>query len=363
MRVLFYCHHSLGIGHYARTLKLAVALDIKHRVAIISGGLIPHGLKTPPGVVVKTIPAISMGRDGALRPEDPATTLAQTFAARRKEIISFATSFDADVLVVEMFPFGRRKFSAEIIELMQLTKRKPGAVNICSVRDVLVSRQDKREKYEAQVAQWLNEHIDAVLTHGDEQFISLRETFTQFSSIQVPVHHTGYVCTAQVADHRRQVEPTIIVSSGGGRVGNRLLDVVCQAAGELKRTTGLDTVILRSQAQGHNVDDPAATYRTRPFEPELAKLLARSALSISQCGYNTATDVLAARIPAVFVPFESASEDEQLYRAKRFEEHRRAGLLREADLTTESLVYCATKALQLRTEQIASLDGAASTLR
>ena len=361
MRVLFYCHNSLGIGHYTRTLKLAAALGTDHRVAIICGGVVPSELEPPTGVLVTKIPAISMERNGVLQPEDRRATLTQTLSARRKEIISCANRFDADVLVIEMFPFGRRKFSAEIIELVQLVKQKPGSVVLCSVRDILVSRPDKQEEYDSRAARWLNEHFDAVLVHGDEQFVSLQETFTRFASIRIPVHHTGYVCAAEVALDRHRVEPNIVVSSGGGRVGNRLLDVVCQAAGELKRVTGLDTVILQSKGRRSHIEDPGAAYVTRPFEPQLAKLLARSALSISQCGYNTATDVLAARAPAVFVPYESESEDEQLYRARRFDEHQRASLLREADLTPESLVYCATKALQTRTEQIATLDGAATS--
>lgn len=42
--------------------------------------------------------------------------------------------------------------------------------------------------------------------------------------------------------------------------------------------------------------------------------------SISQCGYNTALDILQAQVPALVVPFVTAQEDEQMRRARRLEQ-------------------------------------------
>jgi predicted glycosyltransferase len=38
---------------------------------------------------------------------------------------------------------------------------------------------------------------------------------------------------------------------------------------------------------------------------------------VSQCGYNTAIEILAARVPALVVPFATPEEDEQTVRAGR----------------------------------------------
>jgi predicted glycosyltransferase len=51
--------------------------------------------------------------------------------------------------------------------------------------------------------------------------------------------------------------------------------------------------------------------------PQLAGELGRAAASISQCGYNTALDVVRAGVPALVVPYVTAEEDEQLRRARR----------------------------------------------
>jgi predicted glycosyltransferase len=50
---------------------------------------------------------------------------------------------------------------------------------------------------------------------------------------------------------------------------------------------------------------------------DLGAELAGGAVSVSQCGYNTALDVLKSQIPALVVPYLAPGENEQLRRAQR----------------------------------------------
>jgi predicted glycosyltransferase len=59
--------------------------------------------------------------------------------------------------------------------------------------------------------------------------------------------------------------------------------------------------------------------RLRSTVADLSFEMARSQLSISQCGYNTALDIVAARVPALVVPFAEGGETEQADRARRLE--------------------------------------------
>ena len=60
--------------------------------------------------------------------------------------------------------------------------------------------------------------------------------------------------------------------------------------------------------------------------------LAAPGSSVSQCGYNTALEVLRTRVPALVVPYATPEEDEQTRRARRLE---RLGALRVlADATS-----------------------------
>jgi predicted glycosyltransferase len=63
---------------------------------------------------------------------------------------------------------------------------------------------------------------------------------------------------------------------------------------------------------------------------DLAAEIARSALSLSQGGYNTTMDLLRAGTPAVVVPFADGGENEQTVRTSRLA---RLGLLRMVPAT------------------------------
>jgi predicted glycosyltransferase len=65
--------------------------------------------------------------------------------------------------------------------------------------------------------------------------------------------------------------------------------------------------------------------RLRKFVPNLPEELRAASASISQCGYNTALDILRSGVPALVVPFSEGREDEQMNRARRLE---RLGALR-----------------------------------
>ena len=70
--VLFYCQHSLGLGHLARSFALAGALTDRFRVVLLNGGRLPRGLPAPPGVEVVSLPPLGMTVDGALVSHDRA---------------------------------------------------------------------------------------------------------------------------------------------------------------------------------------------------------------------------------------------------------------------------------------------------
>ena len=66
---------------------------------------------------------------------------------------------------------------------------------------------------------------------------------------------------------------------------------------------------------------------------DLAGEIARSALSLSQGGYNTTMDLLRAGTPAVVVPFADGGENEQTVRTARLAE---LGVLRMVPATSLS---------------------------
>jgi predicted glycosyltransferase len=119
----------------------------------------------------------------------------------------------------------------------------------------------------------------------------------------------------------------LIVSSGGGMVGEPLVRAAVEVHRDLFIRTGLRTTVvagpflpvpvwewLRQQARDSPVLD--AVRRV----DDLASEIRRSSLSLSQGGYNTTMDLLRAGTPAIVVPYAEGSEDEQTRRTSRLAE-------------------------------------------
>jgi predicted glycosyltransferase len=75
-------------------------------------------------------------------------------------------------------------------------------------------------------------------------------------------------------------------------------------------------------------------------------MLRRCRVSVSQAGYNTILNILAARVPAVVVPFASERETEQRLRAERLAARGVLELVDEADLTPDGLSRAIERAIE-----------------
>jgi len=66
MKILFHCHHSVGIGHLVRTLQLANACLELGQVVVICGGEVPRHLKIDSRIRIEELAPLNMAQDGTL---------------------------------------------------------------------------------------------------------------------------------------------------------------------------------------------------------------------------------------------------------------------------------------------------------
>jgi predicted glycosyltransferase len=99
--------------------------------------------------------------------------------------------------------------------------------------------------------------------------------------------------------------------------------------------------------------------------PDLAALIARAYLSISQAGYNTLAEILTAGTASVVIPFEGGVETEQRVRAGLLARRGRLAVVPEEALSLDTLCTAMHTAVAARDNSIAGvdLDGAAGTAR
>jgi predicted glycosyltransferase len=337
--LLFYCQHSLGMGHLVRSLALAAGLAGRFRVVLLNGGKLPARLAVPDGVEVINLPPLGLDAEGRLVSRDGRRTAERARQLRRALILETYRRLRPRAVLVELFPFGRKKFAGELLPLLEEARgekaRRP--LVVCSLRDILVGKRAEQRKHDERAAETANRFFDAVLVHSDPAFARLEESLGSFAQLAVPVHYTGFV----LPEHERvSVGATkgarqILVSAGGGLVGERLFQTAVAAYPLLSATEGLTMKVVAGpfcpEGAWQRLRDAARRTNglsVRRFVPDLCAEMRGSAASVSQCGYNTALDIVSAGVPALVVPFADGGEDEQLKRARRLE---RMGALRVAE--------------------------------
>ncbi len=367
-KVLFWVQHLLGIGHLKRTSTLARSLAASgFEVTIASGGFPVAGLRLGGARLVQLPPVRAIDvyfKD--LRTEDDRPIDDAWRARRRAALMTCADQVRPDIVLTELFPFGRRQLAFEL-EPFLTEMRARGAFIACSVRDILVEPPKPERLLE--MLERTERLFDRVLVHGDPNLVPFEETFPHRDRLGDRLAYTGYVVEEPMAANGQDGEGEIIVSAGGGAVSEPLLRAALaakplSAARDHRWRLLCGAGIAETTVQElRNLADAATI--VEPARPDFPGLLARGRLSVSQAGYNTIVDVLAAGIPGVVVPYAGGLESEQTLRARRLAERGVLHVVDEATLSPQTLAAGIDRALAAPATELAQLatDGAAETAR
>jgi predicted glycosyltransferase len=334
--LMFYCQHSLGLGHLSRSLALCEALSQRFQVTLLCGGKLPHSVVPPDDVRLVALPPLGATTDGRIVSRDGRRGLDRARELRREILLRTFRSTQPEAILIEFFPFGKKRFADELLPLLEAARGQgaSGPLIACSIRDILVGRGPEQQDHDDRASDIANRYFDAVLVHSDPGFARLEESFRPRRPLRTPVYYTGFVVSnGTSANGSGKRGRRMIVSAGGGIVGAPLLR----------------TAIRARRLVEHNVEMkviagpflPEDTWRSMRMEAgdskgltlqrsvkSLTTELRTAAGSISQCGYNTALDILRTHVPALVVPFSESGEDEQTKRAERLQA---AGAVRVLD--------------------------------
>ena len=213
---------------------------------------------------------------------------------------------------------------------------------------------------------WLtNRYFDTVLVHADASLARLEDSFRPRKPLQVPVHYTGYVVPARNVDEKlARRGKHLLVSAGGGIVGDDLFRAALQAHALLKEKLPMRIIAgpFLPEAQWQNLlkmADGMFGVEVLRHVPDMVREMRRARASISQCGYNTALDILVAQVPALVAPYATSTENEQGERAARLAA---LGALRQCSAPALDPVHLADEIEALLTfkprQAALNLDGA-----
>jgi predicted glycosyltransferase len=360
--LLFYVQHLLGIGHLQRALRIAEALTREGiRVTLVCGGAPIETLAGASADRIVQLPPVK-ARDARFRElvdavGRPVDDVLRN--ARRAALLAAFAAARPDAVLLEAFPFGRRAFRFELDPLLDAARaRHPRPLILCSLRDIVVAPDHEPRRRE--IVDRVRRDFDFVLVHGDPAFIPLEASFPVTSEIADRLIYTGYI-----GEDEEHIGPApaagsaelagkdeVLVSVGGGAVGGVLLSTALEA----RRRGTLAGHKWRVLA-GPNLpaDEFARLAAGLPqgvilerFRRDFRQMLRRCRVSISQAGYNTVLDILAARAAAVVVPFAAHRETEQSLRAERLAANGVLELVHERELSPGRLAGAIDRAIACR---------------
>jgi predicted glycosyltransferase len=327
-----------------RSLEISRALS-DHEVFLVSGGP-PVDTRLPKHVVEVRLPDLQMNQEfKGLFSTGKNSSIDQIKEERKRRLFTLFDEIKPDVFLVELYPFGRKAFRFELDPILAaLYKKKlPPCGVVCSVRDILVEKED-RDKHESRAVRTLNRYFDAILVHADPQLVELSWTFDHFKEITIPVRYTGYIAAKPLPDAGTRIrsqlqigkeELLIVASAGGGSVGAPLLDAVIRAFSQLERHNACHLQVfagpyLDQGAYNLMKSHAGRNVQVTRFTTDFLSYLAAADLSLSMGGYNTTMNILASGVPALVWPF--GQNREQRLRAERLADLGALRVLKDADL-------------------------------
>ena len=364
-RVMIWVQHLLGIGHRRRAAALARALAERGAdVAFVTGGAGAPEVD-PDRVRVVALPA-ARAADASYRGlvDEHGREVDDAWrAARRDRLLAAFAAHAPHVLVTETYPFGRRLLRFELEPLVEHARAARCRL-VCSIRDVL--QPPSKPSRARAAADCVLACYDAVLVHGDPAFVGLEASFPETERIRQLIRYTGYIAAGPGPAAPPGVgEGEIVVSAGGGVVAHRLVETALESARRGPRLAwrmligpnagaGALAVWRRSSPENAIVE---------PNRADFGSILSRARLSVSQAGYNTVTDILAAGVRAVLVPFSGEGEREQSIRARVLADAGVARVIDEDCLSSETLLdsVCLSVASAVSPRRRVRLDGAAES--
>lgn len=364
MKILFYCQNLLGIGHLTRSLAICRGLVKEFEVHFVQGG--PDIGKT---LDYKNFhqhlldPLLMEESDSSLYDPLRKREVKEIFAAREKQLEKICEQA-FDHVIIELYPFGRRKFRKEILYLLDQVKKSNPKIKVsCSLRDILVENKGS-EKRNDEVIQIVKDNFDKVLVHSDPAVFKLEDTFPRIEKIEEKIVYTGFVAEEEMA--QSQTKPIrkkqILVSLGGGSVGIELIEATLNVAHFFPEITFLMVPGPFSPAEtvARLQEKKVANVIWKKFLQDFEKELAQSCLSISLAGYNTVMNLLNTKTFGIVLPYRANQEQEM--RAKKLAESGVLLVLEEDALSEKQMKNTIDLALGKKYPELKiNLDGANTT--
>lgn len=325
MKILMYSHDSYGLGHLRRTLALAGAFTEHNRnasVLILTGSTVSGAFWLSQGVDLIKLPSAVKVANGVYKSNRMPVDFECLRRIRSNLIMSTVESFDPDAFIVDKAPLGMKREVYSTLEFLR--SARPSTLTVLGLRDVLDDPERVRQHWQDnRIAEAIEEFYDLVLVYGPREVYDPLPEYGLSDETLFRSHYVGYIGRNPALEQTSAThfQPGyVLVTPGGGGDGFYLVKNYLES---LRGTEpSFESIVvtgpLMDEEHKRQAERLSRGLRVRvlEFRPDMEFLIQAAGVVVAMGGYNTTTELLAARKPAIIVP-RVEPRVEQLIRAER----------------------------------------------
>ena len=345
-KILLYSHDTFGLGNIRRTLLLAQELIDQYpraAVLLVTGSQMIHSFRIPKGVDYIKLPCLD--RIDAETYESRFLLECSDAVKRTRSAIIERTvlGFVPDLMIVDKRPAG---VDGELTDtLTALRERNFPTRLVLGIRDILDEPRKTRETLRNNRSfEFIRDYYNEVWIYGSQSIFDTVHEYDFPEDIARITHYCGYLKRPTVSTPRNDGPPRVLVTTGGGGDGSRMIESYLEGLSNLPRNVALHSTVvfgpqMSATTQSSFIDrfGYLTDVEFREFEPELAPLYAESDLVVSMAGYNTVCELLSSGCNAILVP-RAEPVKEQLIRARLLAAEGLFDLVEPDELSPETLI-------------------------
>lgn len=352
MKILFYSHDTMGLGHLQRNLKIAGILKSVYpgiAVSMLTGTTYTSLFDRFPGIEFIRIPPVrKIGKEkyDSFYSED---SFESVFQKRKTIILESVTDLKPDIFWVDHAPIGMK---GELLPAFDwISENSPSTLTVLGLRDIIDAPSNIIPLWKEQrIFDTLRSFYDRIFIYGDRTVFDLVKEYGLTTDIIDKTIFTGYIMN--IADGFSSGEPVnessgkkrVFVTIGGGEwAGETVIGNLLKAINEFRGEIPFDISVVAGpfipDKLWRRYSDLAAglPVRLHKFVDDIRPYVLASDLVVSTAGYNTVTDVLGYGKRALFIP-RIKFRQEQLLRSGRFAELGIVDMLYPDEVSSDSLI-------------------------
>lgn len=332
LRIAFYSHDTLGLGHIRRNLLLAEAIatsPLDATTLLITGAREAAMFPMPARVDSLTLPSIQKDGDGQYRARRMSLALRDIISLRARIIQGALEALRPDVLVVDTEPRGAFRELDPSLSWLRMQGHAHCVLGMRDVRDepAAVKREWQRASNDAAI----RDYYDQVWVYGDPLVVDVVRDYGLSTEVAAKLRYTGYLDqrarlqSVRPGDDAPRLLATLppgrlmLCTVGGGQDGASLARAFIDA--DLPRDA-FGLVLAGPQMAADTLDElrerasRRKAVRVLRFVPEPGPLLERADRLVTMGGYNSTLEAVSFGKPALIVP-RVLPRKEQWIRAER----------------------------------------------